>query len=262
MTYAQVADELVQEFSSSSSSSSSLSKQKQKQLVMEERNVRRRVYDTMNVLLAMGVVRRELESLEEPTDKDILLWVGLPTDVREEAREVEDREAMVRERVHTKQRLLASMVHRLHSHRQLAYLWSQTSSILPPSTSPVILGESVDLPFLLATTASNTEVQCDMQEDRKQVSLRFSQPFTLQDDTAALETIFDLNELRQHSSSSSSHGWLVPEYGHYQPLIEASTDLGSPDLRWLSQMPGTEHQETREPTRMEEEEEEEEEESV
>ena len=55
-SYSEVADELVQETSSEQSS--------------DEKNIRRRVYDALNVLMAMDIIGK---------DKKQIMWKGLPS---------------------------------------------------------------------------------------------------------------------------------------------------------------------------------------
>ncbi|KAH7857705.1 hypothetical protein Vadar_015568 [Vaccinium darrowii] len=67
-TYSEVADEIVAEFTESNNSAVSLDK-------VEEKNIGRRVYDALNVLMALDVIVKE--GLE-------IRWKGLPsTDVKD-----------------------------------------------------------------------------------------------------------------------------------------------------------------------------------
>ncbi|KAL5983011.1 hypothetical protein ACLOJK_017091 [Asimina triloba] len=64
MRYFQVADELVAEFADPSSSLASPDQQQ-----YDEKNIRRRVYDALNVLMAMDIISK---------DKKEIQWKGLP----------------------------------------------------------------------------------------------------------------------------------------------------------------------------------------
>ncbi|KAH7867137.1 hypothetical protein Vadar_029315 [Vaccinium darrowii] len=67
-TYSEVADEIVAEFTESNNSAVSLDK-------VEEKNIRRRVYDALNVLMALDVIVKEGKEIR---------WKGLPsTDVKD-----------------------------------------------------------------------------------------------------------------------------------------------------------------------------------
>ncbi|KAE9447799.1 hypothetical protein C3L33_20297, partial [Rhododendron williamsianum] len=67
-TYSEVADEIVAEFTEANSSAVSLDK-------VEEKNIRRRVYDALNVLMALDIIFKEGKEIR---------WKGLPsTDVKD-----------------------------------------------------------------------------------------------------------------------------------------------------------------------------------
>lgn len=80
--YNEVADELVEEFRKNGEVAPSPSAQ------YDEKNIRRRVYDALNVLMAMDIIQKE--------KKDII-WRGLPTTGEDEIRRLEaEREATMR----------------------------------------------------------------------------------------------------------------------------------------------------------------------
>jgi transcription factor Dp-1 len=64
-TYNEVADELVAEFTNPDSPHISPDQQQ-----YDEKNIRRRVYDALNVLMAMGIILK---------DKKDIQWKGLPS---------------------------------------------------------------------------------------------------------------------------------------------------------------------------------------
>jgi len=61
-TYNKVADELVAELTNP------ITAEKEKHSY-DEKNIRRRVYDALNVLMAMGIISKEKKRIE---------WIGLP----------------------------------------------------------------------------------------------------------------------------------------------------------------------------------------
>merc|ERR1719393_1259588 len=70
MTYNEVADELVAEFAVDTNEGgvSALDQQ------YDEKNIRRRVYDALNVLMAMDIITKE---------KKNIMWRGLPTNTEQ-----------------------------------------------------------------------------------------------------------------------------------------------------------------------------------
>lgn len=93
-TYNQVADELVNEYCGgltnlnigASSSSSDL-------LTHDQKNVRRRVYDALNVLMAMGIISKE---------KKLIKWIGLPYNRKQECADLKIEKKRREERVEAK----------------------------------------------------------------------------------------------------------------------------------------------------------------
>ena len=69
-TYNEVADELVTEFAVDTSEGASALDQQ-----YDEKNIRRRVYDALNVLMAMDIITKE---------KKNIMWRGLPTNTEQE----------------------------------------------------------------------------------------------------------------------------------------------------------------------------------
>ena len=68
-TYNSVAEDLVQEYSDPNSSSKS-----REEIACEQKNIRRRVYDALNVLMAINVIQKERKQIR---------WVGLPRSLNE-----------------------------------------------------------------------------------------------------------------------------------------------------------------------------------
>ena len=90
-TYNQVADELVSEYcggltNASSTSSSDL-------WTHDQKNVRRRVYDALNVLMAMGIISKEKKEIK---------WIGLPYNRKQECADLEVDKKRREERVEAK----------------------------------------------------------------------------------------------------------------------------------------------------------------
>lgn len=51
-----------------------------KQQVYDQKNIRRRVYDALNVLMAMNIISKEKKEIR---------WIGLPTNSAQECRNLE-----------------------------------------------------------------------------------------------------------------------------------------------------------------------------
>lgn len=93
-TYNQVADELVNEYcgfcvlqQQQPTSSSS------HDWYNDQKNVRRRVYDALNVLMAMGIISKEKKEIK---------WIGLPYNCKQECADLESNKKKREERVEEK----------------------------------------------------------------------------------------------------------------------------------------------------------------
>lgn len=86
-TYNQVADELVNEYCSYSSPSAQSSSAQSSSTILnndtltyDQKNVRRRVYDALNVLMAMNIISKEKKEIK---------WIGLPCNKKQECQDLE-----------------------------------------------------------------------------------------------------------------------------------------------------------------------------
>eukprot|EP00063_Salmo_salar_P094169 XP_014069004.1 PREDICTED: transcription factor Dp-2-like isoform X3 [Salmo salar] len=73
-SYNEVADELVAEFTHSTTVMATDSQ------VYDQKNIRRRVYDALNVLMAMNIISKEKKEIR---------WIGLPTNSAQECQKLE-----------------------------------------------------------------------------------------------------------------------------------------------------------------------------
>jgi len=74
-TYNEVADELVKELSESEKRTPGSS-----DIPIDHKNIRRRVYDALNVLMAMNIISKEKKEIK---------WIGLPTNSVQECQHIE-----------------------------------------------------------------------------------------------------------------------------------------------------------------------------
>jgi hypothetical protein len=90
-----VADELVQEFATPGVGISSIEQQ------FDQKNIRRRVYDALNVLMAMNIINKEKKEIK---------WLGLPTNSMQECTTLEkDRQKRI-ERLKQKTQQLHDLI--------------------------------------------------------------------------------------------------------------------------------------------------------
>lgn len=166
-TYNEVADELVQELSAAADSNGFDTVQ------YDEKNIRRRVYDAINVLMAMDIIEK---------DKKEIIWKGFPnmrtTQSVEKLRQ--DKLALAKE-VQNKQALLQGLVDQQRSLKQLLEKNSQRP------TNGTAERTSLQLPFILVQAQANATVEVQISEDMKDVQFDFyNSPFQIHDDSYVL----------------------------------------------------------------------------
>lgn len=93
-TYNEVADELVNELTDPGCASPTDQQYDQK-------NIRRRVYDALNVLMAMNIISKEKKEIR---------WLGLPTNSIQEANSLESDKAQRMERIRVKTQQLQDLI--------------------------------------------------------------------------------------------------------------------------------------------------------
>lgn len=103
-TYNEVADELVAEFSADPIASRAAFQGgylPSDQEPFDQKNIRRRVYDALNVLMAMNIISKEKKEIK---------WIGLPTNAAQECIELEQEKEKRMERINLKKQQLRDLL--------------------------------------------------------------------------------------------------------------------------------------------------------
>jgi transcription factor Dp-1 len=182
----QVADELVSE--STNPDSPRISPDQ------DEKNIRRRVYDALNVLMALGIILK---------DKKDIQWKGLPSsasldddqELHGEGMRVRDRKERI-ERIEKK----AAYLHDLQAQMTGLENLVSRNERLYHGTNSVPAG-GVTLPFILVQTQPQATVEVEISEDMQVVHFDFnSTPFELHDDAYVLKAL----SLQEHQGAKST----------------------------------------------------------
>lgn len=162
-TYNEVADELVLQ----------VMQENDKTKVFDEKNIRRRVYDALNVLMAMDIITK---------DKKAISWKGLPTSASQDldmlGRERDFRLAEIAKKRQTLQEMLVQQV----CYRNLVARNAAHGSDVPAT-------QKIPLPFLVVNTHASAVIQCNMSPDLTDVTFDFSMPFEINDDNTILNRL-------------------------------------------------------------------------
>ncbi|XP_073143377.1 transcription factor-like protein DPB [Henckelia pumila] len=169
-TYNEVADELVAEFSAPDHSNATPDQQQ-----YDEKNIRRRVYDALNVLMAMDIISK---------DKKEIQWKGLPRTSLNDVEELKNERIGFRNRIQKKAAYLA----------ELEEQYAGLQSLIQRNVQQYGLGNApsggVALPFIMVQTRPHATVEVEISEDMQLVHFDFnSTPFELHDDYYVLKAM-------------------------------------------------------------------------
>jgi len=170
-TYNEVADELVKKVVAER-------KEDDPNGSFDQKNIRRRVYDALNVLMAMDIISKE---------KKEITWKGLPTAAKQDLdsmeREIEYREQQVAQKKEALRDLLIQQV----CFRNLVQRNHQLESANKQHRKVEVPDGKIPLPFLVVNTDKLAETKCDMSKDLTLITFNFSLPFGLSDDNTILK---------------------------------------------------------------------------
>ncbi|XP_046449973.1 transcription factor Dp-1-like [Daphnia pulex] len=166
-TYNEVADELVAEFTDPSRCTSPADQYDQK-------NIRRRVYDALNVLMAMNIISKEKKEIK---------WLGLPTNSLQEFQALEAEKQRRLERIKQKTQQLQELVLQQIAFKSLVQRNKQNERLHggPASNS------TIQLPFLVVNTSKKTVIDCSISSDKMEYLFTFDDTFEIHDDIEVLK---------------------------------------------------------------------------
>lgn len=166
-TYKEVADELVSECVGNSDSPTFL---------YDQKNIRRRVYDALNVLMALDIIVK---------NKKDITWKGLPTGSLQNSiylvQEKENRLNSVKRKLLALQEIIMQEV----AMKQLVKRNQDNENEFGPPPHNTF----VNLPFIAISADEDTTVEVEISEDQKQYDLNFNDKFSVVDDTELLKSM-------------------------------------------------------------------------
>ncbi|XP_015908103.1 transcription factor Dp-1 isoform X2 [Parasteatoda tepidariorum] len=167
-SYNEVADELVAEFSDPHRHLCATDQ------AYDQKNIRRRVYDALNVLMAMNIISKEKKEIK---------WLGLPTNSAQEYQNLEKEKLKRIEKIRQKTQHLQDLIVQQISLRNLT---SRNKGVRqqmkgPPSTN------KIHLPFILLNTHKDTVIDCSISSDKKEYKFCFSDIFQISDDSEVMK---------------------------------------------------------------------------
>jgi hypothetical protein len=142
---------------------------------LDEKNIRRRVYDALNVLMAMDIISKE---------KKAITWKGLPTSAHQDIEMLEREKEYRLSEVQRKREALKELLVQQVSFRNLVE-HNQCRESEPVDKSD----NRIPLPFIVVNTHSSAVIQCNMSRDLTDVMFDFSMPFEINDDNTILKRL-------------------------------------------------------------------------
>ncbi|KAJ6224376.1 hypothetical protein RDWZM_002921 [Blomia tropicalis] len=180
-TYNEVADELVAEFSTDPIASRASFQTGNDAEPFDQKNIRRRVYDALNVLMAINIISKEKKEIK---------WIGLPTNAQQECTEL-DRERIQRlERIKAKRQQLHELMIQQIAFKNLIQR-NQQEEVPDPNSI-------IKLPFIIVNTDKNTLIDCSISRDKSEYLFNFNNTFEIHDDFEVLKRMglaFNLDKL-------------------------------------------------------------------
>ncbi|KAM9378447.1 transcription factor Dp-2 isoform 1-T1 [Phaethornis superciliosus] len=167
-SYNEVADELVSEFTNSNSHLAADSQ------AYDQKNIRRRVYDALNVLMAMNIISKEKKEIR---------WIGLPTNSAQECQNLEIEKQKRIERIKQKRAQLQELLLQQIAFKNLVQRNQQNEQ---QNQGPPALNSTIQLPFLIVNTSKRTVIDCSISSDKFEYLFNFDNTFEIHDDSEVL----------------------------------------------------------------------------
>ncbi|KAK2090441.1 Transcription factor Dp-2 [Saguinus oedipus] len=204
-SYNEVADELVSEFTNSNNHLAADSFHPQ---AYDQKNIRRRVYDALNVLMAMNIISKEKKEIK---------WIGLPTNSAQECQNLEviqgksltprnchsnwgeekckrvtkniEKQRRI-ERIKQKRAQLQELL--LQRNDQIAFknLVQRNRQNEQQNQGPPALNSTIQLPFIIINTSRKTVIDCSISSDKLlqfEYLFNFDNTFEIHDDIEVLK---------------------------------------------------------------------------
>ncbi|XP_072263763.1 transcription factor Dp-2 isoform X1 [Pyxicephalus adspersus] len=167
-SYNEVADELVAEFTNSAGHLPSDS-------AYDQKNIRRRVYDALNVLMAMNIISKEKKEIK---------WIGLPSNSVQECENLEIEKQRRIERIKQKSAQLQELLLQQIAFKHLIQRNRQNEQL---SQAPPTINSTIKLPFIIVNTSKKTVIDCSISSDKFEYLFNFDNTFEIHDDIEVLK---------------------------------------------------------------------------
>eukprot|EP00731_Ephydatia_muelleri_P030019 Em0021g542a len=168
-TYNEVADDLVKELTESERKAPGSTN-----MPIDHKNIRRRVYDALNVLMAMNIISKEKKEIR---------WIGLPTNSVQECEHIEMELGQAEQDIQSKKEQLEDLLIQILCFKNLMKRNREklASTGAPPQNS------AISLPFIVVNTSKKTTIDCSISSDKSEYVFNFDNAFELHNDVDILK---------------------------------------------------------------------------
>ncbi|GAB6019881.1 Transcription factor Dp-2 [Chamberlinius hualienensis] len=167
-SYNEVADELVTEFSDPQRCMSPTDQ------AYDQKNIRRRVYDALNVLMAMNIISKEKKEIR---------WLGLPTNSAQECHNLELEKQKRLDRIRVKTQQMHELILQQIAFKNLV----QRNHELEKTQGHPNPNTAIQLPFIIVNTSKQTVIDCSISSDKMEYLFNFDNTFEILDDIEVLK---------------------------------------------------------------------------
>eukprot|EP00729_Bicosta_minor_P010545 gene10545-18645_t len=150
------------------------------------KNIRRRVYDALNVLMAMNIISKEKKEIK---------WIGLPSNSQQEYNHLIELKQKKTERIRMKTAYLQDLILQQIAFKNLLKRNEQSQAAEAFAAggagaadgAPALPSSAIHLPFIVVNTSKSANINCQMAGDKAEYYFDFSQPFEIHDDMEVLK---------------------------------------------------------------------------
>jgi hypothetical protein len=154
------------------------------------KNIRRRVYDALNVLMAMNIISKEKKEIK---------WIGLPSNSQQEYAHLLELKQKKAERIQMKTAYLQDLILQQIAFKNLlkrnettlaaeaAAAGTEGGAGAATAAAAAAASNAIHLPFIIVNTSKSANINCQMASDKAEFYFDFSQPFEIHDDMEVLK---------------------------------------------------------------------------
>ncbi|KAI9197179.1 uncharacterized protein BJ171DRAFT_585972 [Polychytrium aggregatum] len=167
-TYNEVAEELVDDF------------ERQNGHNCDQKNIRRRVYDALNVLMALDIISKEHREIK---------WVGLPggprTNVPRDIGAIKKRIQDLRDKIVAEEvQITKNMKNKMRLEALIQQNAARQSQLKEPR-------QPIHLPFVMVQCPRTTDVLVEVSDQKDEYCLTFSESFIIREDCEIVGSLVD-----------------------------------------------------------------------